>query len=46
MPGLVPWLRVKLVADVVYDLGHILIEVVELIHKEGVIFVWVCGDVF
>lgn len=46
MSGLVPWLRIKLVADVVYDLRYILVKVVELIHKEGVIFVWVCGNVF
>lgn len=27
------------------DLGHKLVEVVELVHEEGVLLVWVSGDV-
>lgn len=27
------------------DLGHVLVETVELIHKEGVLLVRVCSDV-
>lgn len=41
----VPWLGVELLTDVVNDLGHKLVEVVELIHKEGVLLVRVGGNV-
>lgn len=38
-------LGVELLADVVDDLGHKFVQVVELVHEEGVVFVRVCGDV-
>ena len=38
-------LGVELLADVVDDLGHEFVEVVKLVHKEGVLLVRVCGDV-
>lgn len=38
-------LGVELLADVVDDLGYKLVEVVELVHKEGVLLVRVCGNV-
>lgn len=38
-------LRVELLADVVDDLGYKFVEVVKLIHEEGVLLVGVCGDV-
>lgn len=38
-------LGVELLADVVDDLGYKLVEVVELVHEEGVLLVGVCGDV-
>lgn len=44
-PASVSGLRVELLADVVDDLGDIFVEVVEFIHKEGMLLVRVCGDV-
>lgn len=41
----VAWLGVELVADVVNHFCHILVEVVKLVHKEGVLSVGVGGDV-
>lgn len=38
-------LGVELLADVVDDLGYKFVEIVELINKEGVLLVWVRGDV-
>lgn len=38
-------LGVELVADVVDDLGHKFVEVVKLIHEEGVLLIGVRGDV-
>lgn len=44
-PSSVSGLGVELLADVVDDLGHKFVEVVELVHEEGVLLVGVCGDV-
>ena len=44
-PGLVPRLGVELLADVVDDLRHVLVEVIELVHEEGVVPVRVRGYV-
>lgn len=41
----VPGLGVELLADVVDDLGYKFVEVVELVHEEGVLLVGVRGDV-
>lgn len=44
-PASVPGLGVELLADVVDDFGNKLVEVVELVHEEGVVLVGVRGDV-
>lgn len=38
-------LGVELLADVLYDLGHKFVQVVKLVHEEGVLLVWICGNV-
>lgn len=44
-PSSVSGLGVELLADVLDDLGYKFVQVVELVHEEGVLFVGVRGDV-